>query len=351
MKRLFATSFALALILNLTISPLADSASAKIKRVKANQLVAMLPESDGVLTIDIKRFFDEAVPTLFAADKRLFGEVAAKIEQARVAAGVDIRRFEYMAVGVLLSKASEKDIDPRPVIIARGDVDTAELIASAKTTAGGKFKEEHLAGKTIYIFASDDLFKKNTPADQAATPDASAPAPAQKYVVREVAISAIDAGTIAFGDPMRVRQTLEGNSGLGGEITALLNRKSFGIINFAAKLPSGMGAFVPLDNDDLGKNIDSIQHVFGNMDVESGQTFFSLTARTQQNKQAEELRETLEVLQIMGKMLLGGSKRSDQQLYARLIEKVKLSRNANEVSIDLALLQSDIDELMAILKK
>ena len=349
MKKLFAVSFAFALILNLTISPLADSASSKIKRVKANQLVAMLPDSDGVMTVDIKRFFDEAAPMLFAADKNLFGEVAAKIEQANIAAGIDLRRFEYMAVGVLLSKVSEKDVDPKPVMIARGEVDTAELIAAAKKTAGGKFKEEHLAGKTMYIFASNDLFDKGSTDDQTAAADAVTAKRA--HLGGEVAIAAIDGATIVFGDPMRVRQTVEGNSGLGGEITALLNRKSFGIVNFAAKLPTGMGAFVPLDNDDLGKNIDSIQHVFGNMDVENQQTSFSLTARTQQNQQAEELKQTLEVLQIMGKMLLGGSKRTDQQLYARLIEKVKLSRNANEVSIDLALMQSDIEELLAVLKK
>lgn len=349
MKILIAVFFSLVLILNLTIAPLADSASAKIKRLKANQLVAMLPASDGVFTVDVKRFLNEAAPTLFAADKRLFGEVASKIEGIRASAGIDVGQFDYIAAGVLLGKAQDKDIDARPVIIARGTVDSAELITLAKKAAGGKFKEEHLGDKTLYIFASDDLFKKSEPADPTADPNVAQPS--HKYIGTELAISAIDPGTIVFGDPMRVRETLEGNSSLNAEITSLLNRKSFGIINFAAKLPSGMGAFIPLDNDDFGKNIDSIQHVFGNMDVENGQTVFSLTARTQQNSQAEGLRETLEVLQIMGKMLLGGSKRVDQQLYARLIEKVKLSRNANEVSIDLALLQTDIDELLAILKK
>lgn len=351
MKKQIAVFFSLALILNLTIAPLADSASAKIKRLKANQLLAMLPASDGVFTVDVKRFLNEAAPTLFAADKRLFGEVASKIEGIRESAGIDIRQFDYIAAGVLLGKADDKDFDPRPVIIARGTVDTSALIALSKTAAGGKFKEEHLGDKTLYIFASDDLFKKGAPADTSADPSVAAPAPTHQYLGRDLAISAIDPTTIAFGDPMRVRETLEGNSSLNGEITALLNRKSFGIINFAAKLPTGMGTFIPLDNDDLGKNIDSIQHVFGTMDVENAQTLFSLTARTQQSSQAEGLRETLEVMQIMGKMLLGGSKRVDQQLYARLIEKVKLSRNANEVSIDLALQQSDIDELLAILKK
>ena len=50
-------------------------------------------------------------------------------------------------------------------------------------------------------------------------------------------------------------------------------------------------------------------------------------------------------------MALGSSKRADQQLYARLIENLALSKAETDVSMELQIPQADIDALMAILIK
>ena len=165
-----------------------------------------------------------------------------------------------------------------------------------------------------------------------------------------MAVAAFDTNTIAFGALPLVRQTLEARTPINPELTGLLNKNEVSVVKFAAKLPAGMGAFLPLDNDELGKNIDSIRFVFGNVNVSGDNTSVHMTARTLQNAQAQGLFETLEGFQILGKIALSGSKSADKQVYARLIQNARFSVNANDVILELQVPQRDIDVLVSVLK-
>ena len=163
---------------------------------------------------------------------------------------------------------------------------------------------------------------------------------------QEIAVTAYDANTLAFGTAPRVRQTLEAKTRVGADVANLLNRKQDSMMNFAAKLPGGMSAFLPMENDELGKNIDAIQYLYGSMDVVGDNTALQLMAKTQNDTQAQGLLETLEGLQFIGKAFLGSSKGADKQVYGRMIENVKFSRAANEVKLELQVPQSDINVLI-----
>lgn len=347
--RVFAFLAAAFLLSNFASLSSAETTSKSVKRAKANQLVAMLPASDGVVTFDVKRFFDEALPTLFASNQPMLAEIFEKIDKMRDTTGIDVRKFDLIAGGVSASELSQRKYDVDGVFIARGDVSSVDLISLAKKAADQKYKQETVNGKTMYIFAAKEIAKDKIPAGDPEKKEA-----VDKFLggaVNEIALAAIDPHTVAFGRVGKVRETLEGTSRIGSDLTELLNRKEFAAMNLAGKLPTGVKSFVPLDNDELGKSIDSIRYVFGSMDVAAGQMTMSLTARTGQITQAKELYETLDVMQALGKMALGSSKRADQQLYARLIEKVQFARSGTEVSMDLAVPQSDLDQLMAILTK
>lgn len=347
--RVFAFAAIVLLLSNFASITSAGPNTKSVKRAKANQLVAMLPASDGVVTFDVKRFFDEALPTLFASNQPMLAEIIAKIDKMHETTGIDVRKFDLIAGGVSASELSERKYDVDAVFIARGDVNSAELISLAKKAADQKYKQETVNGKTMYIFAAKQIAKDKITAAEPEKKEV-----VDKYLgsaMNEIALSALDPNTVAFGRAGKVRETLEGKTRIGSDITELLGRKEFAAMNFAGKLPTGLKSFVPLDNDELGKSIDSIRYVFGSMDVGAGQMTMSLTARTAQITQAKELFETLDVMQAFGKMALGSSKRTDQQLYARLIEKVQFARSGTEVSMDLAVPQADLDQLMAILTK
>lgn len=328
--RIFAVLALSVLALNLGGSTFADS---KMKKTGANELVSLLPASDGVMTFDVKRFFDEALPRLLSSDQTMLGKITGEIDKFQEKSGIDIRKFEYIAAGVNSRKVSEKKYDVEPVVIARGQLSSTALIGAAKLASNGKYSEERVGERTIYVFTGTKI--GNDTANK--VPDV-------------IAVTTIDATTIAFGTLERVRQTLEAKTKVGLDLTSLLERNPMAVTSFAAKVPAGMKSFMPLENDELGKNIDSIQYIYGNADVAADSASIHMAARTLQNAQAKSLHETFAGLQMLGKAFLGNAKGADKQVFARMIENVKFSVRANEVMFDLQVPQSDIDILVGSLK-
>ncbi len=347
-NRLIALSCVGVLVLNMAASAVNSEAAGS--PAQANQLAALLPTVDGVVAIDAKRFFNGALPKLLSANPTLLGKVTAGIDEMKADTGVDVRQFDQIAVGFNAKKGVGKDFDAEPVVIARGAFSSSALIGAAKVAANGRYREEKAGDKTIYLFSPKvvvDQAKKQMPAG-------AAPAAADKvasHLPKEIAVAVLDASTIAFGDIALVRQTISSQRvAVNTEITSLLARNETSVIAFAGRMPGGMGALIPLENDELGKNIDSIRYVFGGMDVTGDAAVVNVTARTLQPAQATSLLETLEGLQILGKAFLGGAKGPDKQVYARLIDSAKFSASGNDVSLNLSVAQSDIDVLVAGIK-
>ena len=321
-------------VVNLGGSTFADTKSGKSS---ASQLVHMLPASDGVVTFNVKRSFNDALPKLLAGNQPLFAKVNRHIEEFQAKTGVDIRQFDDVAAGVTTRQIAPKQYDVDPVVIARGQTSTATLINSAKTAVGGKHREERVGDRVMYVFETKDAAK--------IAPNAKA-----LNKMAEVAVAAIDDKTLAFGDVDRVRATLEAKTKVSSELIVMLEKNPTSVATFAAKPPAGLKAFLPLENDELGKNIDSIQYIYGGADVGVDSATIRMTARTAQNAQAKSLFDTLDGLQAFGKVLLGGAKGDDKKVYARLVDSAKFSLKANEVNFDLTVPQNDIDFLVGLIK-
>ena len=329
--RIFAVLVLSVLVINLGGSTFAES---KARRSGA-ELVSLLPASDGVMILDVKRFFGDALPKLLASNQQMLGKVTGHIETLQSKSGIDIRQFDSAAVGATIRRIGDKNYDLDPVVIARGQASSASVITASKLAAKSKVREERVGDRVMYVF-EEKVSTLN---------------PSQGLVTtREVAVASLDSVTVAFGDSARVRQTLEGRTKVGSDIAGLLDRNPTSVTSFAARVPAGMKAFLPLESDDLGKNIDSIQYVYGNANVEAGLASVQMTARTLQAAQAKSLHETLAGLQSLGKAFLGGAKAPDKQVYSRLINNVKFTQKGNEVVLDLQVPQSDIDILVGSLR-
>lgn len=348
-NRIFALAALFVLVLNLGASTLADTKANSAKKAQTNQLVSLLPASDAVVTMDAARFFGEALPTILSSNQPILDRVTAKIDEIKSKTGVDFRQFEYVAAGLKFRSTAPKKVDVDPIVLARGQINAGALIGAAKLAANGKYREEQFGDRTIYIFEAKEIARQHKPQITGQT----APSVADKVINRlsnEIAVTVYDQNTLAFGTLPQVRQVLEGKSKIGTDLTGFLNRREVSVLNFAAKMPKGMRAFLPLDNDELGKTLDSIRYIYGNMDVAAGSASVHMTAQTVQNTQANALLETLEGLQMVGKAFLGGAKGADKQVYGRMIENAKFSVKANEVMFDLQIPQSDIDILVGALK-
>lgn len=334
------------LVLNTAASAIVDT---KVKKAADTaSLVAMLPASDGVVVFDVKTFLGSALPQLLSGNQAMLAEVTKAIDEAKTKTGIDVRQFETLAAGVTATKIAEKKYDLDSVVIARGQVNASAVLAAAKLAANGKYREEKLGERTVYIFEARQVVAQNAP-----QPTTKTAGPINKMLgafSKEMAAVALDANTLAFGTVEKVKATATGTSKVDKDITDLLSKTS-PVASFAARIPEGMSVFLPLENDELGKNVDSIKYLYGSMNVNGVGTTLSATARTLQPQQATSLKRTLDGLQMLGKAFLGGGKGADKEVYARLIDNVKFSAKGNEVSMDLAIAQSDVDFLIGLLAK
>ncbi len=372
MKSKFTAAFlACAFVLNAFGATFA--ADTKNKKVKqTNDLAALLPASDGVLTIDMQRVLSDAVPQILSGKPQILTDINAKIDEIRDKAGLDLRQFEQVAVGVTTKQVSAKEFDLEPLVLARGKYNAGALIALAKLASKGKYREEKVGERSVYIFSGKSAaeskiakYEITSIAGQDASPDtAKTPTIEQDKspkkdswfdkafermidgLMKEVAVTSYDGNTLAFGSVARVRETIEAKTRVNADLLNLANRKPNAIVAFGANLPSGLSSYIDLDNDEFGMTLDSIRQVSGAMELINGDTAVSMAAKTAKADQAQKLQETLQGLQLIGKSLIGGSKGADKQVYSRMIENAKITRNQLEVALDLQVPQTDINILI-----
>lgn len=316
---------------------------------KASRLVSLLPASDGVVVFDPKRFLNDALPKVLSANQPMMSEVTTKIDEMAAKTGIDLRKFDQVAVGVSMKRVGAKGFEIEPVAIASGDINAGAMIAVGKLAANGAYREEKIGGKTAYVFTAKDVLK-NAPVKPNNTKIGNMIEQAVNSLTKEVAVAALDTNTVVLGSLPRIRETLEGKSKVSADITGLLTSKETAVAAFAFKPIGGLSQFLPMDNDELGKNVDAIQYLSGSLDVTAGGASLNALARTKQSEQAVGLKDTLEGLQALGNMFFGSSKRADQQVYGRMIKAAKFSVAGSDVTLDLLVPQSDIDILVAKMK-
>lgn len=334
------------LLLNVVGLAAADTRSSKAKKRQVTRLVSLLPASEGVAVFDSKRFLNDALPKVLSANQPMLREILAKINEMENSTGIDLRKFDQVAVGVAIKQISPTNIDFEPVAIANGDINAGALVAVARLASKGTYREEKIGDKTVYVFSPKDVLQKTT-VKTTNSKIANAVDKALKGLTKEVAVTTLDRNTLVIGSLARVRETLDATSGIGADVSSLLSVKETAVMSFALKTPGGLSKILPLDNDELGANIDSIEYLAGSIDVSAIGTSLQVMARTKKPEQAKGLKDTLEGLQIIGGAVFGGSKRPDQKIYGRMIKSAKIDNRGNDVSIEMTVPQADIDSLFA----
>lgn len=312
------------------------------------ELAALLPASEIVMTFDAQKTLNTALPQILTANQEKLTEINAQIDEIKSKIGLDPRQFEQVAVGMKTTQIGAQTTEFDPFIFARGSFNSNQLITAAKLFSKGKYTEEKIGNRTIYVF-------KIEPKSGAAT--STKPAKNSmigkilnsvfKNLSREIAVTAYDDNTLAFGTTARVREAFgTQKSKVSAEVLALANKNPNAILNFGGKMPRGLGAFLPLDNDEIGKTLDAINQVSGSLDVANGKSNLFVSAKTLKPEEAQQLYDTIDTLRTLGKMFLGGNKNADKQVYARMVENANITRTGTEVSLDLEVPQSDIDVIV-----
>ena len=315
------------------------------KTNQTSQLVALLPASDGIMTLDVRRLFGDALPQILSGNQPMLAKILAHIEEIKTKTGIDPKQFQQIAVGVSAKQISAKEVDLEPILLARGTFNAAALLAVAKVASKGKYREEKVGDKSVYVFKIDEMVKKDKPTAKDSWFD-KAINRMFAGLSRDLAVTAYDNSTLAIGSAARVRETLQSKSRVNNELLNLVYRKQNAVMSFGMNLPNGLSGFVDFDNDELGKNLDAIRQIYGTFDVSGVNSNVAVTAKTFKPEQAQNLKDTLDGLQMVGKALLGASKGADKKVYSRMIDNAKISHTGDEIMLILQVPQADIDVLI-----
>ena len=343
-NKFFALFAAFAFVLN-GFAAVSAKTNYDNKTAQTPQLAALLPASDGIVLIDTNRLFSDALPQILSGNQPLLNQIVSHIDEIKSKTGIDLRQFQQVAVGISTKKISAKEIDLEPILLARGTFNAGALLAVAKVASKGKYREEKIGDKTVYVFLMTEIGSQNKSATNNSWFDKAIDRMFAGFN-REIAVTAYDNNTLAIGSTARLRETLQAKTTLNSELLNLIYRKQNAVMSFGANLPNGLSGFIDLDNDELGKNIDAIRQVYGTMDIAGENTNFQMTAKTSKPEQAQGLQDTLDGLQMVGKALLGNSKSADKKVYSRLVENAKISRSGSEIMINLQIPQTDINALI-----
>lgn len=340
-KRIYVALFALGIMLVAIIAPVSKGqtrvASAST-RVVSDPLTA-LPPSDAVILIDMKRLLTDVLPRSLAGNPSRLAQANTEIDDFKRRTGVDIRSFDRVAVGMRYLTPSAGTVKTETVAIGRGSFNAAGIIAAGRLAANGRYQEQKYRGGTIYIFRLNDQVKLLG---------------LLNIKLRDIAVTTLDAGTLAIGDPTGVRAAFDASNGGGrvsNELVQLASRNPNAFIGFGTNLPSSVTQNLNIGNDEIARNAASVRQAYGSVSTTAtGYELFTV-ARTEKPDQAQSLNDMLAGLKQLGSIFAARLPAAKGRLAQNALDNLKLTTQGNELQIRLAVSQEDISAVLLGLAK
>ena len=296
-----------------------------------------LPAADALLAVDLEKLFKEVVPRSLAGDAARLAQVNADVEEFKTRTGIDARAFNRLIVGARIVRLASGAVKIDNVTaVARGPVNSAALGAAIRASSKGAVSEQTYGGKTIYVTTVNDRIKLFGIA---------------KMRVGELAVAALDAETVALGEPADVRAAIDAQAGRAPRADmALLSfpKGPSDFIGFAGNVPPGTLAGVETGLPNVDRAVASIQGFYGSVASTAAGLQLMTTLRAATAADAKQLYDTVDALRQIapGLISMAGEKGKFAQ---NAINSLKLSTKGNEVQLRLEVPQSDISTLLRAL--
>lgn len=369
-KNFYASLLALATLLGSMLPAVSFAQTKKNTEAKAapaaaaNDPLTALPQADGVVSIDTQRLLNEFLPRVLASDQTRLAQVNARIDQIKTRTGMDIRSFERVAIGMRFLNPTPDTIKVESVALARGSFNAPVMLAAGLVTTKGKYKyrEEKHGGKTIYIFNGEDLYgKEDLPQaqiDEEAKKSSKAAKVADDILQRalnfkagEVGIVALDAKTLAIGQPTMVRAAIDAGAKRAQTNAALIQlatRNPNAVLGFGLNVPANISKYIQLDMDEIAQNLNSVRQLYGSLGETAGTFGLQTNARTETAAQAQEVHNMLVGVRDLGGFFVSSLSGEKGKLAQTALDNLKITKEGNEVQIKLELAQADVAMLMRI---
>jgi len=325
-------------VVSLVLAGLTSAVIAQTRRGAASttrqSLLARLPASDAVAQVNIKRVLTEALPKLLASNSPKLAEIDSQIEQFKTRTSLDPRSFEELALGMKYSYPSAGTTKVETVAVARGVFNTSAMVAAGKQAANGKYREEKYQGKTIHIFTLDQQIKLLGVLD---------------LKITELAVTPLDANTLALGVLERVRNTISaGREGAraNAELIALATQDPNAIAGFGGNVSAQLLQNLRIGNEAIAKDLSTVRQSYGSLVMTDKDLELLVAARTLDAGSARSLGDTVEGLKQFGALFTNRLSGIRGVLARSALGNLKITTQGNELKIRTAVAQSDIAPLV-----
>jgi len=347
--------------------PRAPRTTLKTKAV--DPMLGALPQSDIVVSIDVKRLLNEFIPKLLSESPDKLALFNAQMDKIKSESGFDLRQIERIVAGLRLIRTSPTKLNVEAVALAKSSYNANAIISGGKMVSNGKFKEEKYAGKTIVLFDLSAIQKDAAEAikgdtQQPADPNQPNAQPQNKSFVdklidtilgqdlKEVAVTAIDEKTIAIGKLSSVKAMLDVKTGAKSTNAAINNlalKNPNAVVSFGGNVPEKVSALID-DNtgNEFLNQLDAIKQLYGSIGMSAANYEVAVSARTINATKAKELFDVLQFLKQFGGGFLQGRNDELSKIGAGVLEGLKTKNEGKDVHLKIEMKQSDINGLLKL---
>ena len=293
----------------------------------APNVLSQLPESDTVISVDVRRLLNEAIAGVFAANSTKLAQVNTQIDKFKSQTGVDARSFDRLAVGMRYTYPSPGITKVESIALARGAFNNAAITSAGRAAASGKFREQKYKGATIYVFTLAEQVRLFGVFD---------------LRINELAVSVLDPNTLALGSPKTVQAAIDARVGkrVSNELIALATKDPTAVIGFGGNVAPTV--WQNLGSDMFSKDISAIKQAYGSFAIKGVNFSVFLAARTSSPAQARSLNDTVTGLTQLAPMLLGRLPEIKRKLAQSALDNFKVSVVGSELQISTEVSQTDV---------
>jgi len=289
---------------------------------------AILPASDAVIVLDLKRSYGEMFPQILVDEPDLRALVMAASPDTKTAQLLDPRAVQRVVAGIRYNKPpDEKTPSDFSVITIAQSNEAGQLPALIRSKGSGKYREEQYGGKLLYI----------TQLEQTQPP-------------LEWAIVALDANPLAFGHPAYVRSSIDVLAGkdkkVNADLMTAVKRSPKALLSAAGLLPpSFMSAPSQLSKSDWSQMLSSVKQIYLSVDLIPTGLAIAGTLTTTSPEQTKSLVDFISAIKtiVLG---LGPNKTREDKVARDLFKGLVISAGGSEVQVKDEISQASINELV-----
>jgi hypothetical protein len=321
----------------IALGVLSASTFAQTPSPSAKEVLQRLPQSDALAYLNLRRILTEALPVILP--EKSLTEMKAGIDQIKKMTGIDMYGIEHAVVVTRFDKLMPGPtmIPPDFLLVVRGAFNADSLLSLLRIGLQGKYTEEKYNSKTLTTLKFSDLMKAGDSKNTGPLP----------LGLTEVSVSALDGGTIAFGNPAYLKNAIDAEGGQGrinpdmvngvmAEPDALINA----VVSISPKLFNSIVPKEAQDNEEIGKLLAGIEQIY--MSVGMNPTDFTLHLAVRMTT-AEQASTLIGIAQ-MGISAMGSG--SQDKTVQALLKALTISNEGNNVQLRTALPKDNVASLM-----